>query len=346
MFYIILDGHGRQDSIRRSIGYDDTAFVSGLRRRGFVVKDGARSNYVQTELSLASSLNMGFLPSLLPNVDARTTDRTPLADLIDDNEVARRFRAEGYRFLAVTSGFPPVRFTTADLQIGTRWGATMVESSLLQLTPFARGDTLDSMFDARRGNLSAAFANVASLATPTEQPRFVVVHILAPHPPFVFDARGDDVPHRGAFGFWDGDDYMTFAGTPESYRKGYAGQVAWAEGQTLRAVDALLARADPARPPVILIQGDHGSKLHLAQNSLDGTDLDECFPILSAYKVPEAVRRDLYPSITPVNSFRVLLSGLFGDDLPTLPDRSFYSRYATPYAFTDVTERIGSGGRR
>ena len=339
VFYIVLDGHGRSDAIRRAIGYDNSPFVEGLKKRGFYVAEGSHSNYCQTELSLSSSLNMDLVPHLLPKVGPETEDRTPLAGLIDENEVARLFRAQGYRFLAVTSGFPPVRFTSADLQLGTRWGGTMVESTLVQMTPLARGDTVGSMFDARRKNLVGAFENVASLAPPTPQPRFVMVHILAPHPPFVFDRDGNALPHKGVYGFWDGDDYMTYVGTHEEYRKGYAGQVEWVERQTLATIDRLLAGSG-GRRPVVIVQGDHGSKLHLAQNSLDGTDLHECFPILNAYLVPEAVRKDLYPTITPVNSFRVLLHGLFGDALPRLPDRSWYSRYATPYAFTDVTSRI------
>ena len=339
VFYIILDGHGRSDAIRRAIGVDNSAFVKGLERRGFYVAEKAHSNYCQTELSLASSLNMGFIPDLLPKVDPKTQERTPLAGLVDENEVERRFRAQGYRIVAVTSGFPPVRFTSADLQLGTSWGGTMVETTLLQMTPLAQGQAIESQFDARRRNLLGAFANLASLATPTPQPRFVVAHILAPHPPFVFDADGSPHPNAHGFGFWDGSDFMTFSGTPEEYRRGYAGQVAWVEGQTLAAIDRILA-GEGARKPIVIVQGDHGSKLRLAQNSLDETDLHECFPILNAYLVPDAVRKDLYPAITPVNSFRLLLRDLFGERLPPLPDRSWYSRYATPYDFTDVTNRI------
>ena len=323
-----------------AIGYDNSAFVEELKRRGFYVAEKSHSNYCQTELSLSSSLNMDFVPHMLPKVSPQTEDRTPLANLIDENEVARRFRAQGYRFLAVTSGFPPVRFTSADLQLGTRWGGTMVESTLLQMTPLATGEVIGSQFEARRQNLVGAFDNLASLAQPTPQPRFVMVHILAPHPPFVFKADGSPRSHKGVFGFWDGDDYMTYVGTHEDYREGYAGQVAWTERQTLATIDRLLAGAGAGHRPIILVQGDHGSKLHLAQNSLDETDLHECFPILNAYLVPDAVRKDLYPEITPVNSFRLLLHDLFGDVLPPFPNRSWYSRYATPYAFTDVTDRI------
>ena len=341
VFYMILDGHGRQDAIRRAIGYDDTPFIEGLRKRGFYVADRSRSNYCQTELSLASSLNMDTIPHLLPKVSPKTDDRFPLERLIDDNEVARRFRAQGYRFVAVTSGFPPVSFPSADLQLGTRWGGTMVESTLLQMTPLVTDGTIESMFDARRQNLVGAFDNLGSLATPTPQPRFVMVHILAPHPPFVFTADGSPRPRtKGPFGYQDGSDFTSLVGSPEGYLNGYAGQVAWVEGQTLKAIDGLLAGEGKGHQPIIIVQGDHGSKLHLDQDSLARTDLKECFPNLNAYLVPGAIQKDLRPDLTPVNSFRIVLHGLFGDDLPQLPDRSWYSTFPLPYAFTDVTDRV------
>jgi hypothetical protein len=58
---------------------------------------------------------------------------------------------------------------------------------------------------------------------------------------------------------------------------------------------------------------------------------------LNAYCVPETCRRRLYPEITPVNSFRLLFDGLFGDHLEPLPERQFFSWYDRPYGLQDVT---------
>jgi hypothetical protein len=78
----------------------------------------------------------------------------------------------------------------------------------------------------------------------------------------------------------------------------------------------------------------------LDQNEITKTDLTECFENLSCYYVPDEVRKKLYPTITPVNSFRIILSTLFGADLPNLPDRSWYSPFGRPFEFTDVSDRI------
>jgi len=339
VFYIILDGYGRSDALKRALDYDNTWFVEELRKRGFYVAGNARANYCQTELSLSSSLNMEFLPRLLPNVPASTTDRSAFDTLITDNAVAKYFRAQGYATIAVTSGFPAVRFPKADLWIEGPEKGSILESTLLQMTPAALNNTFyQSMFEARRKELKAALKNLGDLATPTSRPRFVFAHILAPHPPFVFDAKGNAIPHHGSYGFWDASDYMTYVGSRESYRQGYIGQAEFLSHEILREIDRLLAA--PGRKPVVIVQGDHGSKLGLDQNSLAKTDIYECFPNLNAYFLPDAVKKRLYPGITPVNSFRLLLDGLFEEKLPVLPDRSWYSTFVNPLQFTEVTDKL------
>jgi hypothetical protein len=69
VFYIIVDGHGSVASLKRAMGFDDGPFVKALEARGFYVATDSRSNYCQTELSLAASLNMETVPSLLPKMD-------------------------------------------------------------------------------------------------------------------------------------------------------------------------------------------------------------------------------------------------------------------------------------
>jgi len=49
-------------------------------------------------------------------------------------------------------------------------------------------------------------------------------------------------------------------------------------------------------------------------------------PILNAYALPGVdPAQALYPSISPVNSFRVVLNRYFGTDLPLLEDRSYFA---------------------
>jgi hypothetical protein len=62
--------------------------------------------------------------------------------------------------------------------------------------------------------------------------------------------------------------------------------------------------------------------------------------ILNAYYFPGIHSNSLYASITPVNSFRLLLSEYFGMNLPLLPDQSYFSTESKPYNFINVTAKL------
>ena len=339
IIYIILDGYGRSDALKRALGFNNDSFIAGLQGRGFYVAEDAHSNYCQTELSVSSSLNMDFIQDLLPRVTKKDSDRAPLGNLLDHNAAAKYLRDRGYTFASITTGFPPLQFPSADIDMRSQEGLSLIESALVQMTPIGGNrQAVESMFDNRRTQLSAAFDSLESLAIPSPKPRFVIVHILAPHPPFVFGPDGERLKHHGTYGFWDGSDFMDEVGKPEDYQRGYSGQAEYIGKRMLQSLDILLKQPGPK--PVIIIQGDHGSKLRLDQATLVHTDVNECFPNLNAFLVPDSVRKNLYPGETPVNSFRILFNGIFGDHLGLKPDRSWYSSFPFPYDFTDVTDRI------
>jgi hypothetical protein len=62
--------------------------------------------------------------------------------------------------------------------------------------------------------------------------------------------------------------------------------------------------------------------------------------ILNAYSFPGIDASILYPSITPVNSFRQVFNLYFDADLELLPDRNYICRPRQPYAFYDLTDRV------
>ena len=63
--------------------------------------------------------------------------------------------------------------------------------------------------------------------------------------------------------------------------------------------------------------------------------------ILNAYHLPGVDTRVLYPTISPVNSFRVVFNAYFGTNLPLLPDRTIrHVSDLQPFAFDDITRRV------
>src|SRR5262249_40066818 len=133
-------------------------------------------------------------------------------------------------------------------------------------------------------------------------------------------------------------------GDREAYAAGYRKQAAFVTEQVERVIDAILANSP--EPSVIILQSDHGSGIGLSTESLEQADLPERMSILNAYYLPrsDGGKGALYPSISPVNSFRVFLNAYFGAGLDLLPDRSYFSTWNDPFRFIDVTDRVLSTG--
>jgi len=338
IFYVILDGYGRSDALRRDMNFDNSAFIDGLKKRGFYVADSGHTNYCQTELSLTSSLNMGFLPDVVPKFKPDEQDRGILDILIDENRVSQELRGLGYKYIAITTNFPAVHPNSADLVISESRGGTLLEAAIMNRTALPSGGQAESQFDSRRENLQAAIQTVGHLGSQGSQPRFIFAHILAPHPPFVFGPNGEPIRPKHMFAIVDGSHFYQNGGNHEEYRAGYTGQAQTISRLMLAAIDDLLKRE--ATPPIIVVQGDHGPKMRYDQELLARTDINEVFPNLNAYFVPAAVKAKLYPTITPVNSFRTILREQFGENFPNLPDRSWYSSWTWPFRLEEVTDRI------
>ena len=66
IYYIVVDGYARSDILQEMFGFDNASFVSYLQEKGFVVPTSGHSNYPATPLSIASTLNMDYIQSLVP----------------------------------------------------------------------------------------------------------------------------------------------------------------------------------------------------------------------------------------------------------------------------------------
>ena len=352
IYYFILDGYGRADVLRRVFNYDNRSFLNSLTRRGFFVAEESRSNYVQTGLSLASSLNMDYLDELL-TITPERDDRRPLEQLILSSRVVAFLKERGYRTISFPSGYSISDLKTADSFLTEGAGLNQFQSVLIDTTPLPEllpgldlfssvpglGMHLRNLryfdpYESKRRRVLYALGKTPELAK-AKGPKFVFVHVLVPHPPFVFGKSGEPRRPNQPFSFDDGDAFMRHASERE-YADGYTEQLEFTNTMVLQMVDRLLA-ASP-HPPVIILQSDHGSGLGLEWEDPEVTDLPERLSILNAYYFPGG-EGGLYEAITPVNTFRVVFNQYFGADFELLPDRSYFSTWSHPYKFIDVTSK-------
>ncbi len=351
IYYIILDDYARADVLKDVYGYDNGAFLSWLRSNGFYVAEKSRANYVQTMLSLASSLNSTYLDPAELTPGARDTGRwrvalnvatarfltpssQPLVHLIQYNGAARVLREHGYRFIAVTSGFGGVQLPNADRAI--HLGALDdFDESLIDSTLLTELDRLDDRLELHRHRVAYALDHLVD-ALDGGGPKFVFAHILSPHPPFIFAADGTPPPMSDATRRVMLLDDV--AGTPEAEReiviRGYRNQVQFVTSRIQQAIATILARS--TTPPIIVLQSDHGSDMLLDWSHPSAAGLSERTAILNAYYVPPEIRAKLYSRISPINTFRVLFGYYFTGEYNLLPDESYFSTYRTPLTFVRV----------
>ena len=202
IFYLVLDGYAREDVLRDMYGHDNRPFLDALRSRGCYVASSAVANYPQTALSLASSLNLDYLDEWVAGLPPGSSDRHVLSEAIGRSRLVEALRASGYTFVAFSSGYGVAEARSADRfeSLADSEAPRAFWRGFLASTPVPDLVSLPALVSAgeelhRRGVLYT-FDRLGPLAK-SPGPLFVLAHVIAPHPPFVFDARDDCRPAPG-----------------------------------------------------------------------------------------------------------------------------------------------------
>lgn len=332
IYYIVLDGFGRPDVLEELYSLDLGPVVSRLESHGFVVPTAGRSNYAQTYLSLASSLNMSYLDTVANGL-TDSEDRRPLEYLIQHNALFALAKRAGYRVIGIGSNYSATeRLTNVDVCRCEHYGMYEFETVVLERTPLAKLPIDGLTYGAHRRKIEQQFLHVETGAD-GDVPMLVFAHIIAPHPPFVFDAEGRSPgPQAAMFRFLDGDH---FSGSPAEYVSGYRAQARFVARRILAAIDWILKQPGPS--PVIVVHGDHGPASQWNWEVASG-DARERLAIFSAYRLPGLDGSELEADISPVNGLRLVANRYLGAALPAVEDRSFASNWSRPYKMMPVDD--------
>ncbi|HTW91348.1 MAG TPA: hypothetical protein VMH22_06525 [bacterium] len=338
IYDIILDAHARADILASMYHYDDTWFVDSLRQLGFYVVSQARTNYPQTYLSVASTLNMTYLDSLARAVGPQSTDRRPLLRFVVDNRVMRELRSRGYRIVSFTSGYTGTEFENADIHLAPRWVSSEFLYVLLVNTALGPGLLRDLGLkywaDQHRARIRYVLEHLPDAAR-MDGPAFTFAHMICPHPPFVFGPHGEPLNGSNASKLADANHlHHMDPALVQKYVADYRGQVEFIDHAILKAIGGILANSPT--PPVIIVYGDHGPGSRFDLDDLWKSYFPERMEILYAIHLPDHDYRGWYDSLSRVNTYRLLFDRLFGDTLSLLPDRSYVATWKQPYQYFDV----------
>jgi hypothetical protein len=332
IYYIIPDGYARSDVLTDLYDLDNSEFLTFLESRGFYIAAGSHSNYDQTALSVASSMNFDYLDAYAAMLGEDSQNREILYHAIDHSRLRQALEMAGYTIVDVNSGSPITQIKDAHYYL--------TPSRSMWINFFEREILAGSVFKSVVDNdlteqYRARMLNQFELSSDLEwipSPKFVFIHFLIPHPPFVFDRAGNPVTPVELV-MRDGS---RFPGGREGYLAGYREQLPFVNAKLMTLIDEILARSQ--QPPVIILQSDHGPGAYLDWSSADKSCIVERTSILNAYLLPGVDSRQLYAEITPVNTFRLVLNAYLGTDYELLPDRVFMPTWEQPYRFIEVTD--------
>lgn len=328
IYFIILDGYGEQRVLEDLYGFDNKPFIDFLETKGFTIAKDSTTNYIQTFLSVASTLNMDYIDHQ-ENFNPLSGDRMPTVARIKNSKLQKFLADQGYKIVALETGFEFTNLENVDLFIESPFSLNVYEQILINSTPAVLVQN-DLQANIYRREVRSRFEVMPEVAKVTG-PKFVFAHMVVPHPPFVFDASGNSIEVTSLLKR-DGSHYQ---GTREKYLRQYTEQLKYINTLTEQMISGILKNSKT--PPIIILQSDHGPGAYLDWESMENSCLKERVKILNAYYLPDP-SPNIPSNITPVNSFRLVLATYFGVQLDRLENRSYYSTFSKPYMFLDVTD--------
>ena len=316
IYHIVLDAYSREDYLAM-LGYDNSDFLNYLRDQGFFIADCSRSNYSRTALSLSSTLNAEYLWQLFPEKENLDRDDAAIYAALSNNLAHNVFRDLGYQFITTENGYAWSEHTDyADVLVKPDekgistpyilpFERMFIENSALRilldfgsLNEFKNGYLLNGQQYDQITNALKYLREIPSMPGP----KYVYFHLVAPHFPYIYNPDGSIAPDLPG---------------PE----GYLRTIEYINNQIKPIVSTIIQKSE--NPPIIVIHGDHG---YMDEKPLR-------FLILNALYLP-GVKAELYPQISPVNTYRVILNEYFGLDLSLLEDVSIQADIGKPFRRT------------
>ena len=326
IWYITSEGYSSSKILQRSLGYDNSSFVDYLTRIGFYIAEESNSNYHQTQNSLASSLNMQTVQMMLEQDDTGFISEHGLYPAIQNNLAMRIAREHGYQIVYLADRFPAGDEDLGDIYLGcgnTRLGIQReaFADALMMTTALNPFIVHFGLLNPSINDIRACDFFQLAKAQAIPSPKVVVVHLRVPGYPFVLSPIGKRLYSEDTSG---------------AYQQAFMDQLSWTNEQLIQVFNTILSNPDYS--PVIILQGDHGEPSTYPPGPQEN-GLQERFGIMNAYYLPNGGDQHMYPSITPVNTFRYVFDYYLDAELGLLEDRSYLVHHSLD-GFIEVTDQL------
>lgn len=290
LYYIILDGYANQHTLKKYYDYDNSDFINFLKTNQFFVADSSISNYYSTPPSLAATMNMDYLPQI---------SGAEIRKHLLHNKFLSILKGHGYTLYNLQSGYSVTNgFSEVDSTIVIN-GPNEFERGILKFTIF-RLDDLFGMIQHTR--LKSQFEKLATISRIQKKQRFIFVHIVAPHPPFVFNSQGKHVYN---------DKHSDNSWEP---KKNYVEQLMYVNKIMKTFISQIITND---KSGVIILQSDHGPWI---QSQDEDAVFEARSMILNAMRYPGRKDTIFNRSVSSVNTFRFFIKEYIDSSFTLLKD--------------------------
>lgn len=313
IYLVVFDAYPGQISLQNYFQFDNSRTIQHLRNKGYYVPDTFQSNYNLTIGSMNSEFNMQYVNSkaLYPwnhfSLYLKSFRAIRDAHLISflqqqhyrivNNSIFELGNSpQQFEFPILKKGLDAIHLKMLHQQLWRHFGWIVNKGKW----------KIDFMF--RRGYLRGHLLNQEILKATLEpkkdpSPQFMYSHVVMPHDPYFTDSTGKllDFEHITAYR----DTFRTF----------FIDYLKYTNQRLRNLADSLVSMHPDA---IVILQSDHGwrqypsNQRHLMYNNF------------LAIHLPDSAYQQLQPLRSNVNLFRILLNHYFGQQMPLLPDSSFY----------------------
>jgi len=307
IYYLVFDEFAGFQSMQeywQNLRAED--FRSFLEGKGFFIADESRSGDVYSIHQIATRLNYFDYAYI------KGEDETWLAAIANNNTMSF-LDSKGYTTVVVETFswfFPAMPEIQADYVYDIKMFETILTRIVYDdfailvmdgtmLYPVShQGKYLETKYDPLRKLAVFASEEIPTLEE-VSSPKFVYLHALMPHNPFLYDEEGQRV-------------------SPEFYKDWgyYEGYYNYTIAVIQDMVTDILENSDPDNPPVIILQSDHGARVKENDRSLPDFPQEFQQDILFAYYLPGYDTSQLPPDIDPINTFPIVFNHYFDANIP------------------------------
>jgi hypothetical protein len=196
IYFVVLDGYARDDVLADDFGFDNTPFLEELQANGFKTAMRSTANYSSTHVSIPSMLDMDLPIREGPIISVN--DLRALGEITSgDNAVVRSLKDLGYYYVHGSSEWWGNR---CGPEVDVCLGGPLMDITafdLLQATPLRTflfpetGDPGTASTVRRLGELENWEETSADWP---DQPKFVFLHVILPHPPLYLNSQCEPTP--------------------------------------------------------------------------------------------------------------------------------------------------------